>query len=97
LPAAGPGYISISFRILQKTHLTLLPWTIGKQVSPAEAYQLCRYEWMREALTALLERLSVLEPVAAATAAATPPELTDQQAGMYMMLQASSDGAVALC
>ncbi|KAG0533180.1 hypothetical protein BDA96_04G170400 [Sorghum bicolor] len=66
-------------------------------VSPAEAYQLCRYEWMREALTALLERLSVLEPVAAATAAATPPELTDQQPGMYMMLQASSDGAVALC
>ncbi|XP_066318507.1 nudix hydrolase 12, mitochondrial-like isoform X2 [Miscanthus floridulus] len=50
-------------------------------VSPAEAYQLCRYDWMREALTALLERLSVL---------------TDQ-AGMYMMLQTSSDGAVALC
>ncbi|KAF8693255.1 hypothetical protein HU200_038638 [Digitaria exilis] len=58
-------------------------------VSPAEAYQLCRYEWMREALTALLERLSVIEPVAT-------QELTDQ-AGMYMMLQASSDGAVALC
>ncbi|CAD6343821.1 unnamed protein product [Miscanthus lutarioriparius] len=62
-------------------------------VSPAEAYQLCRYDWMREALTALLERLSVLEPVAAAAAT---PELTDQ-AGMYMMLQTSSDGAVALC
>jgi len=64
-------------------------------VSPAEAYQLCRYDWMREALTALLERLSVIEPVAAAAAAATQ-ELTDQP-GMYMMLQASSDGAVALC
>jgi diphosphoinositol-polyphosphate diphosphatase len=51
---------------------------------------------MREALTALLERLSVIEPVAAATAAAATPELTDQ-AGMYMMLQATSDGAVALC
>jgi diphosphoinositol-polyphosphate diphosphatase len=51
---------------------------------------------MREALTALLERLSVIEPVAAATAAANTPELTDQ-AGMYMMLQATSDGAVALC
>lgn len=49
---------------------------------------------MREALTALLERLSVIEPVAAAGAAAQ--ELTDQ-AGMYMMLQTSSDGAVALC
>ncbi|XP_062223223.1 nudix hydrolase 12, mitochondrial-like isoform X2 [Phragmites australis] len=61
-------------------------------VSPGEAYQLCRYDWMREALTALLERLSVIEPVAAATA----QELTDQ-AGMYMMLQATSDGAVALC
>ncbi|CAN6251701.1 unnamed protein product [Urochloa humidicola] len=61
-------------------------------VSPREAYQLCRYDWMREALTALLERLSVIEPVASAAT----PELTDQ-AGMYMMLQASSDGAVALC
>ncbi|CAL4887637.1 unnamed protein product [Urochloa decumbens] len=61
-------------------------------VSPQEAYQLCRYDWMREALTALLERLSVIEPVAAAAT----PDLTDQ-AGMYMMLQASSDGAVALC
>ncbi|XP_008676572.1 nudix hydrolase 13 mitochondrial isoform X1 [Zea mays] len=66
-------------------------------VSPAEAYQLCRYDWMREALTALLERLSVLQPVAAAAAAATP-ELAADQSGMYMMLQASSDGgAVALC
>ncbi|TVU29919.1 hypothetical protein EJB05_21512 [Eragrostis curvula] len=63
-------------------------------VSAAEAYQLCRYDWMREALRALLERLSVIEPVAAAGAAAQ--ELTDQ-AGMYMMLQATSDGAVALC
>uniref|UniRef100_A0A0A9HM42 Nudix hydrolase domain-containing protein n=1 Tax=Arundo donax TaxID=35708 RepID=A0A0A9HM42_ARUDO len=60
-------------------------------VSPAEAYQLCRYDWMREALTALLERLSVIEPVVAVA-----QELTDQ-AGMYMMLQATSDGAVALC
>ncbi|XP_062217384.1 nudix hydrolase 12, mitochondrial-like isoform X1 [Phragmites australis] len=59
-------------------------------VSPAEAYQLCRYDWMREALTALLERLSVIELVEAAQ------ELTDQ-AGMYMMLQATSDGAVTLC
>ena len=67
-----------------------------EQVSPAEAYQLCRYDWMREALTALLERLSVLEPVVAAATAAATPELTDQ-AGIYMMLQASSDGAVALC
>jgi len=47
---------------------------------------------MREALTALLERLSVIEPVAAAAT----QELTDQT-GMYIMLQASSDGAVALC
>ena len=67
-----------------------------EQVAPAEAYQLCRYDWMREALTELLERLPVLEPLAAAAAAATP-ELTTDQAGMYMMLQATSDGAVALC
>ncbi|KAJ1279322.1 hypothetical protein BS78_04G146500 [Paspalum vaginatum] len=61
-------------------------------LSPAEAYQMCRYDWMREALTALLERLSVIEPVVAAT-----QDLTDQ-AGMYMMLQATTtDGAVALC
>jgi diphosphoinositol-polyphosphate diphosphatase len=47
---------------------------------------------MSEALTALLERLSVIEPMAAAQ------ELTDQAGGMYMMLQtATSDGAVALC
>ncbi|AQK71311.1 nudix hydrolase 12, mitochondrial isoform X1 [Zea mays] len=66
-------------------------------VAPAEAYQLCRYDWMREALTALLERLPVLEPVVAAAAAAATAELTTDQAGMYMMLQATSDGAVALC
>uniref|UniRef100_A0A0E0DCG9 Nudix hydrolase domain-containing protein n=1 Tax=Oryza meridionalis TaxID=40149 RepID=A0A0E0DCG9_9ORYZ len=59
-------------------------------VTPGEAYQLCRYEWMREALTALLERLSMIEPVASAQ------ELSDQTS-MYMMLQASSDSAVALC
>lgn len=63
---------------------------INEQVSPGEAYQLCRYEWMREALTALLERLSMIEPVASAQ------ELSDQTS-MYMMLQASSDSAVALC
>ncbi|KAL6899125.1 hypothetical protein ACP4OV_005783 [Aristida adscensionis] len=65
-------------------------------VSPSEAYQLCRYDWMREALTALLEQLSVMEPVAAAAATTSQEQLTDQ-AGMYMMLQATSDGAVALC
>jgi hypothetical protein len=36
---------------------------------PAEAYQLCRFDWMHEALAVLLERLSVIEPVAAAAAA----------------------------
>jgi hypothetical protein len=46
-----------------------------EQVSPAEAYQLCRYDWMHEALAVLLERLSVIEPVAAAGAAVQ--ELTD--------------------
>ncbi|WVZ75224.1 hypothetical protein U9M48_023303 [Paspalum notatum var. saurae] len=61
-------------------------------LSPAQAYQMCRYDWMREALTALLERLSMIEPVAAATT----QDLTDQT-GMYMMLQATTDGAVALC
>jgi hypothetical protein len=84
-----------SLAILQKTHLTLtLLWTIGAGLSrrslPALPVRL------DAALTALLERLSVLEPVAAAATVAATPELTDQ-AGMYMMLQASSDGAVALC
>jgi diphosphoinositol-polyphosphate diphosphatase len=63
---------------------------IIEQVSPGEAYQLCRYDWMREALTALLERFSMMEEVG------STQELTDQN-GMYMMLQTTSDGAVALC
>ncbi|KAK8462255.1 hypothetical protein SEVIR_1G177500v4 [Setaria viridis] len=79
----------------QDTHSRRWVSSHSVRVSPGEAYQLCRYDWMREALTALLERLSVIEPVAAAAASATP-ELNDQ-AGMYMMLQATSDGAVALC
>lgn len=63
---------------------------ITEQVSPGEAYQLCRYDWMREALTALLERLSMIEAVG------STQERTDQT-GMYIMLQTTSDGAVALC
>lgn len=59
-------------------------------VSLGEAYQLCRYDWMREALTALLERLSMIEAVG------STQERTDQT-GMYIMLQTTSDGAVALC
>ncbi|KAG8058873.1 hypothetical protein GUJ93_ZPchr0002g25672 [Zizania palustris] len=35
-----------------------------RRVSPGEAYQLCRYQWMPQALTALLQRISIIEPVA---------------------------------
>jgi diphosphoinositol-polyphosphate diphosphatase len=63
-------------------------------IKPTDGVLHCRYDWMREALTVLLERLSVIKPVAAAGAAVQ--ELTDQ-AGMYMILQTTSDGAVALC
>jgi hypothetical protein len=92
--AGGNDDLCASGLIQRLTWLALLinAWW-PEQVSPAEAYQLCRYDWMREALTALLERLSVVEPVAVAQ-----EELTDQAGGMYMMLQTTtSDGAVALC
>ena len=66
-------------------------------VSPAEAYGLCRYDWMREALTVLLERCSNwTSPVipVAATESPAVPELNEHAAMcMDMML----DRAVALC
>lgn len=67
--------------------------THGRQwVSPADAYQLCRYEWMREALTALLERLSLIQPVV------NPAPELNGHTGMYMMLKAATaDRAMALC
>ncbi|KAL6652811.1 hypothetical protein ACP70R_011736 [Stipagrostis hirtigluma subsp. patula] len=59
--------------------------THGRQwVSPEEAYRLCRYEWMREALSALLDRLTAAKPV---------PELYT----MVKAAPAAADRAVALC
>ncbi|CAL5017254.1 unnamed protein product [Urochloa decumbens] len=72
--------------------------THGRQwVSPPDAYRLCRYDWMREALAALLDRLA-----AAAAAAAEPAgqDLNDGRGGVYMMVKAAAaaaDRAVALC
>lgn len=60
-------------------------------VSPADAYRLCRYDWMREALSALLGRLAA-KPAA--------QEMSDGHGGVYMMVKAAAaaaDRAVALC
>ncbi|TVU14743.1 hypothetical protein EJB05_38234 [Eragrostis curvula] len=71
--------------------------THGRQwVSPADAYRLCRYDWMREALSALLDRLPAIchcQPEAT-----KKPEL-NERAGMYMMMKAAAtvERAVALC
>uniref|UniRef100_A0ACD5UPY8 Uncharacterized protein n=1 Tax=Avena sativa TaxID=4498 RepID=A0ACD5UPY8_AVESA len=76
-------------------------------ISPAEAYRLCRYDWMREALTALLDRSStwnnVLPPVAAAVVAVAEspaaPDQMNEHVGMCMLMKptAAADRAVALC
>ena len=61
------------------------------QVSPADAYRLCRYDWMREALSALLDRLAEPKPAA---------EGLGEHARVYMMVKATAattDRAVALC
>jgi diphosphoinositol-polyphosphate diphosphatase len=68
-----------------------LPLGKSQQVSPADAYRLCRYDWMREALSAQLDRLAEAKPAA--------PEL-DDHSGVYMMVKAAAataDRAVALC
>ncbi|XP_066345382.1 nudix hydrolase 13, mitochondrial-like [Miscanthus floridulus] len=65
--------------------------THGRQwVSSADAYRLCRYDWMREALSALLDRLAEPKPAA---------EGLGEHAGVYMMVKAAAataDRAVAL-
>ncbi|KAM0839980.1 hypothetical protein ACQ4PT_013345 [Festuca glaucescens] len=70
-------------------------------VSPTDAYGLCRYDWMREALTALLDRSSTwTSPVVAAVAVAESPAAPDQlneHAGMCMNMMLAADRAVALC
>lgn len=71
-------------------------------ISPAEAYGLCRYDWMREALTALLGRSSTspMIPVASAVAVAECPAAPDQlneHAAMCMNMMLAADRAVALC
>lgn len=87
---ACKGYI-FAMEVMEELESWPEQATHGRRwVSTREAYQLCRYDWMREALTALLERLSMIEAVG------STQELTDQN-GMYMMLQTTSDGAVALC
>ncbi|WVZ85417.1 hypothetical protein U9M48_032350 [Paspalum notatum var. saurae] len=71
--------------------------THGRQwVSPEDAYRLCRYDWMREALSALLDRLADAE-----TAAPSAQERDDDRDRVYMMVKAAAaataDRAVALC
>ncbi|KAJ1270765.1 hypothetical protein BS78_06G076800 [Paspalum vaginatum] len=69
--------------------------THGRQwVSPEDAYRLCRYDWMREALSALLDRLA-----GAQTAAPAAQERGgDDHGRVYMMVKAATaDRAVALC
>ncbi|KAM0894182.1 hypothetical protein ACQ4PT_024637 [Festuca glaucescens] len=87
---ACKGYI-FAMEVIEELESWPEQATHGRRwVSPGEAYQLCRYDWMREALTALLERFSMIEAVG------STQELTDQN-GVYMMLQTTSDSAVALC
>ncbi|XP_040379123.1 nudix hydrolase 12, mitochondrial-like [Oryza brachyantha] len=65
-------------------------------VSPEDAFGLCRYDWMREALAALLARLS---PPAPAPASLVLPPSAPEPAGVYgmAMLNAAADRALALC
>ncbi|KAF8667295.1 hypothetical protein HU200_052966 [Digitaria exilis] len=67
--------------------------THGRQwVSPADAYRLCRYDWMREALSALLDRLAEPKPAA-------QEQEEECSGGVYMMVKAATGDhrAVALC
>ncbi|KAF8715435.1 hypothetical protein HU200_027084 [Digitaria exilis] len=67
--------------------------THGRQwVSPADAYRLCRYDWMREAMSALLDRLAEAKPAA-------PEQEEERSGGVYMMVKAAAGDhrAVALC
>ena len=75
-------------------------------VSPPEAYGLCRYDWMREALTVLLERcstwtspaISVATAVAEVTGSpAAAPDQMKEHGAMSMNMMLSTDRAVALC
>ncbi|XP_062184940.1 nudix hydrolase 13, mitochondrial-like [Phragmites australis] len=73
--------------------------THGRQwVSPADAYRLCRYDWMREALSALMDRLPAISHYQPAAKVKPAPEL-NEHGGVYMMVkaEATADRAVALC
>jgi diphosphoinositol-polyphosphate diphosphatase len=62
------------------------------QVPVEEAYGLCRYDWMREALDKLKEQLlfeSSFRPLPS-------PELVDPSS-LYMVMPTVAEGAVALC
>ncbi|KAL6843414.1 hypothetical protein ACP4OV_026736 [Aristida adscensionis] len=90
---ACKGFI-FALEVAEELHRWPEQDTHGRQwVSPADAYRLCRYEWMREALAALLDRLTA----AAAAAEELEPELGEHGAGVYMMVKAAADRAVALC
>lgn len=65
------------------------------QVPVAEAYDLCRYDWMREALDKLKEQLlfesnEFISPPPS-------PELVDSSSLYMVMPPAAAEGAVALC
>ena len=66
---------------------------IHVQVPLEEAYGLCRYDWMREALDKLKEQLlfesNEFRPLPS-------PELVDSSS-LYMVMPAAAEGAVALC
>ena len=62
------------------------------QVPVDEAYGLCRYDWMREALDKLKEQLLFernFRPLPS-------PELVDSSS-LYMVMPAAAEGTVALC
>ncbi|KAJ1275718.1 hypothetical protein BS78_05G157500 [Paspalum vaginatum] len=70
--------------------------THGRRWVPVEeAYGLCRYDWMREALDKLKEQLlfqSDFKPLPLPS-----PELVDSSSSLYMVMPAVTEGAVALC
>uniref|UniRef100_A0A0E0BJR3 Nudix hydrolase domain-containing protein n=1 Tax=Oryza glumipatula TaxID=40148 RepID=A0A0E0BJR3_9ORYZ len=94
LQGACKGYMFA----LQVTEL-LESWpeqtTHGRRWVPVEeAYGLCRYDWMREALDKLKEQLLF---AAGDDLRATPSPELDSSAGLYMVMPPVAEGAVALC
>lgn len=65
----------------------------GRRWVPVEeAYGLCRYDWMREALDKLKEQL-----LFRSNFRTLPPQELPDSSSLYMVMPAVADGAVALC